>query len=247
MTDAPAAPARYRREVGPEGSRRTSFEAFYKSGGAAQWARGKADVVRQVAQHLMSLSSSSRILDFGCGTGWAAPILTAGGARYLGIDPSPEGITIAEREHAGPGVHFHRMSIDEPLEGALTRTQFTHVFALDTLHFVPDIEGTLASIRESLVPGGELVMISHLYRESRLADRVIDFVTREHGYAHLLSGIQWCILFDRNGYTDVRRYRFFDRQPFDPALYAGQPEEAIELAREIYEREGALVVTGRRP
>ena len=224
----------------------TSFEAFYRSGGAAQWERGKADVVRQVAELLMNLSATSRILDFGCGTGWAAPILTRSGGRYLGIDPSPEGIAIAEREHAGPGIHFHRMSIGEPLEGPLTRTEFTHVFALDTLHFVADIEGTLASIRGSLEPGGLLVMISHLYRESRLADRVIDFVTREHGYAHLLSGIQWCVLFDRNGYADVRRYRFFDCQAFDPALYAGQPEEAIELAREIYEREGALVVTGRR-
>ena len=198
-----------------------SFEAFYQSGGAAQWERGKADVVRQVADLLMSLSASSRILDFGCGTGWPAPILTTQGGRYLGIDPSREGIAIAEREYAGTGIHFHRMQIGEPLEGALVRTQFTHVFALDTLHFVADIEATLASIHEALEPGGLLVMISHLYRESRLADRVIDFVTREHGYAHLLSSIQWCTLLDRNGYGDVRRYRFFDRQSFDPGLYAG--------------------------
>lgn len=225
----------------------SSFEAFYRSGGATQWERGKADVVRQVADLLMDLSPSSRILDFGCGTGWTAPILASQGGRYLGIDPSREGIAIAEREYSGAGIHFHRMKIGEPLEGALARTQFTHVFALDTLHFVADIEGTLASIHQALEPGGLLVVISHLYRESRLADRVIDFVTREYGYAHLLSGIQWCTLFDRNGYTAVRRYRFFDREPFDPALYGGQPQESIDLAREIYEHEGALVVTGRRP
>ena len=59
----------------------TSFEAFYRSGGAAQWERGKADVVRQVADVLMGLSPQSRILDFGCGTGWAAPLLTRTGAR----------------------------------------------------------------------------------------------------------------------------------------------------------------------
>src|SRR5437867_13144315 len=102
-----------------------SFEAFYRSGGAAQWERGKADVVRQVADLLMGITATSRILDFGCGTGWAAPILTARGGRYLGIDPSPEGIAIAEREYMGPGIHFHRMNIGEPLEGALSRTQFT--------------------------------------------------------------------------------------------------------------------------
>jgi 2-polyprenyl-3-methyl-5-hydroxy-6-metoxy-1,4-benzoquinol methylase len=205
-----------------------SFEAFYRSGGATAWERGKADVVRQVADLLMDLSPSSRILDFGCGTGWTAPILTAKGGRYLGIDPSREGITIAEREYSGTGIHFNQMKIGEPLEGALARAQFTHIFALDTLHFVADIEGTLESIHTSLEPGGLLVMISHLYRE-------------------LLSGIQWCTLLHRNGYTSVRRYRFFDREAFDPAVYGGQPEESIELAREIYEHEGALVVTGRRP
>ena len=47
--------------------------------------------------------------------------------------------------------------------------------------------------------------------------------------------------------TEARRYRFFDRQVFDRGLYQGEPEEAIALAREIYEHEGALVVTGRRP
>lgn len=224
----------------------TSFEAFYKSGGAAVWERGKADVVEQVAELLMGLGKENRILDFGCGTGWAAPILTTKGGRYLGVDPSKEGIAIAERDHSGPGIHFHRMEMGETLDGTLSRTQFTHVFALDTLHFVPDIEGALGSIHKALEPNGLLVMVSHLYRESRLADRVIDFVTREYGYAHLLSGIQWCTLLERQGYADVRRYRFFDRQSFDPALYAGQPDDAIELAREIYEREGALVVTGRR-
>ena len=57
----------------------SGFEAFYRSGGAAQWERGKADVVRQVADLLLGLQPSSRILDFGCGTGWTAPILAAKG------------------------------------------------------------------------------------------------------------------------------------------------------------------------
>jgi hypothetical protein len=44
----------------------------------------------------------------------------------------------------------------------------------------------------------------------------------------------------------VGRYRFYDRRPFNPAAFLGQPPVAIALARELYEREGALVVTARR-
>ena len=68
------------------------FDDLYRQGGAVTWQAGKEDVVRQVVDLLMGLGPNARVLDFGCGTGWTAPILTASGARYLGIDPSAEGI-----------------------------------------------------------------------------------------------------------------------------------------------------------
>jgi hypothetical protein len=91
-----------------------------------------------------------------------------------------------------------------------------------------------------------LCSIAHLYRESRVADSLIDDVTREHGYPQFLSGVQWHLLLARSGFHDVRRYRFYDRRPFNPAAFLGQPPAAIALARELYEREGALVVTAKR-
>jgi hypothetical protein len=70
-------------------------------------------------------------------------------------------------------------------------------------------------------------------------------VTREHGYPQFLSGVQWQILLERNEWRDVRRYRFYDRHPFNPAAFLGHPPEAIALARRLYEHEGALVITAR--
>ena len=52
------------------------FDDLYRQGGALTWQAGKEDVVRQVADLLMDLGPESRIVDFGCGTGWTAPILT---------------------------------------------------------------------------------------------------------------------------------------------------------------------------
>lgn len=223
------------------------FDDLFRQGGAVTWQAGKEDVVRQVVQRLMDLGPDSRILDFGCGTGWTAPILTAGGARYLGIDPSAEGIEIARRRSAGVvKVRFHRIAMDESVGEALSGAKFTHVFALDALYFVPDLEGTLRSLHEAVEPGGQLITISHLYRESRVAHDLVDAVTRDHGYPQFLSGVQWQLLLERAGWTDVQRFRFYDRRPFDPASFLGQPKPAIALARELYEREGALVVIARR-
>ena len=220
------------------------FDDLYRQGGAVTWQAGKEDVVRQVVDLLMGLDESSRVLDFGCGTGWTAEILTACGARYLGIDPSTEGIVLAERRQAGNSrTRFHRIEIDQSLNEALQGAKFTHIFALDALYFVPDVEMQLRSLRDSLEAGGRLTMISHLYRESRVADSLLDSVTRDHGYPQFLSGVQWRVLLERNGWSDVRRYRFYDRRPFSPASFLGHPPEAISLARQLYEREGALVIT----
>lgn len=224
------------------------FDDLFRQGGAVTWQAGKEDVVRQVFEVVMDLGQGSRVLDFGCGTGWTSEILTRSGARYLGIDPSTEGIALATKRHGGgAGIRFHRLRIDESLVDALQGAKFTDIFALDALYFVPDIETTLRALIDSLEPGGQVTMISHIFRESRVCDSLLDGVTREYGYPQFLSGVQWQILLERNGWTDVRRYRFYDRRPFDPAVFLGQPAEAIGLARELYEREGALVITAKSP
>jgi len=223
------------------------FDDLYREGGALTWQAGKEDVVRQVADLLLGLEASSRILDFGCGTGWTAEILTVKGSRYLGIDPSAEGIALAQKRHAhSPNIRFHRLEMDQSLTEALHGAKFTHIFALDALYFVRDLEGTLRALRDTLEPGGILASISHLYRESRVADSLVDDVTRMYGYPHFLSGVQRQVLLERHGWTDVRRYRFYHRHPFDASSFLGHPPEAIVLARQLYEREGALVVTARR-
>jgi len=223
------------------------FDDLYRQGGAVTWQAGKEDVVRQVVELLMGLGPSARVLDFGCGTGWTATILTASGARYLGIDPSAEGIAQAEkRSGAVQRARFHRIEMGQSLTDALQGAKFTHVFALDALYFAPNLEATLHALCDALEPDGMLCSIAHLYRESRVADSLIDDVTREHGYPQFLSGVQWQLLLAGAGFRDVRRYRFYDRRPFNPAAFLGQPPAAIGLARELYEREGALVVTAKK-
>jgi SAM-dependent methyltransferase len=247
-----AHPARCRRTVQPAPFRDipegvvVGFDDLYRERGALTWQAGKEDVVRQVVELLMDLDEGSRVLDFGCGTGWTAPLLTAQGSRYLGIDPSAEGISLAQKRNAGPRTRFHRLKIDESLVDALQGAKFTHCFALDALYFVRDLEGTLRALAETIEAGGSLTAIAHIYRGSRVAENLLDEVTREYGYPHFLSGVQWKLLLERNGWTDFRRYRFYDRHPFNPAAFLGHPPEAITLARELYEREGAQVITARR-
>ena len=92
-----------------------------------------------------------------------------------------------------------------------------------------------------------LCSIAHLYRESRVADSLIDDVTREHGYPQFLSGCSGSSCLAGAGFKEIRRYRFYNRRPFNPArVPRASLLRSIALAQELYEREGALVVTARR-
>ena len=70
----------------------------------------------------------------------------------------------ASAEIHGDASDDHRIEIDQSLKEALQGAKFTHIFALDALYFVPDVEMQLRSLRDSLEAGGRLTMISHLYR-----------------------------------------------------------------------------------
>ena len=85
------------------------FDDLYRQGGAVTWQAGKEDVVHQVVELLMGLGPSGRVLDFGCGTGWTAPILTESGARLIA----------AIKMHSQPAIK------NKPPSGVTGPTNFT--------------------------------------------------------------------------------------------------------------------------
>jgi SAM-dependent methyltransferase len=109
--------------------------------------------VRWLADRLAELNARpARVLDFGCGTGGTCPeLLEALGAReVLGVDPSPDMVALARREHHDPRLRFATVN-DMPVSGTIDLAYCNGVF-----HHIPPASRaeTLRRIHASLSDRG---------------------------------------------------------------------------------------------
>ncbi|WP_033252579.1 class I SAM-dependent methyltransferase [Kitasatospora phosalacinea] len=101
-------------------------------------------------------------LDVGCGTGRFARRLAARGIAVDAVDPSAEAVAAAreltaaagEGEGAGEGPRFRQADVTQV---ELPRGHYDFVSCLASLHHVPF--DTVRTLRESLAPGGVLVVL----------------------------------------------------------------------------------------
>jgi trans-aconitate 2-methyltransferase len=128
---------------------------------------------------LLELTGSERVLDVGCGQGK----VTAKIARRLpdgavvGIDPSHDMISFARSHFSQPNLRFEVADARQlPFE-----KEFDLVVSFNALHWIPEQELALRSIRESLISGGRAQLrlvpvgprqsLESVVEETRLAPR----------------------------------------------------------------------------
>jgi SAM-dependent methyltransferase len=93
-----------------------------------------------------------RILDYGCGDGWNAPMLAAkfNAEHVMGVDISRASIAVARQANYGAGISFlctQDWSPDGDIDLAFTNGVFHHIPP-------PEREHSLLAIRRALRPGG---------------------------------------------------------------------------------------------
>ncbi|BDI17807.1 SAM-dependent methyltransferase [Nostoc cf. commune SO-36] len=91
------------------------------------------------------------ILDLGCGTGQLTEKIAQAGAEVMGVDYAPAMIEKARENY--PHIRFdvadaRNFQVDKPLDA---------VFSNAVLHWVKEADSAIASIHQSLKPGGHFV------------------------------------------------------------------------------------------
>jgi SAM-dependent methyltransferase len=96
-----------------------------------------------------------RVVDLGCGFGWFARwAASAGAAAVLGIDLSERMLERAAAETSDDRITYQRQDLDVV---ELPAAAFDVAYSSLALHYLADLDRILATIHQSLVPGGVFV------------------------------------------------------------------------------------------
>jgi SAM-dependent methyltransferase len=222
----------------PQEKLRTEFNEWARAGKGESMEKGHGPVGKQAIQ-LMRLSPDARVLDVGCGSGWATRLLSgyAINGQVTGIDISDEMIRVArESSTAFPNADFEVASAEQLPFGD---NEFTHAFSMESLYYYANIPQALAEIHRVLRTGGLFVAVMDLYWENEATHQWIDTLKVP---VELLSVEEYRSLFVDAGFISIRDQRLFDPTPIPENYTSGSFKSRADF--EEYRRAGSLMVSG---
>lgn len=108
-----------------------------------------------VIRSMLPALSGKRVVDLGCGFGWASRWMREqGAASVLGLDLSQNMIDRANADTKDAAIEYRIADLDTL---ALPAETFDLAYSALTFHYVRDFERLVRTIRQALVPGGQLV------------------------------------------------------------------------------------------
>ena len=216
---------------------RTEFNDWAKAGRGEGMERGHRPAGEQ-AIALMKISTDARVLDVGCGSGWATRLMAAQATNgsAVGIDISDEMIKLARQSTSAPNVTFQVAGAEQlPFADG----EFSDAFSMESLYYYRDMLSALREIKRVLRPGGQFVSVVDLYQENEPSHQWVEQLKVP---VQLLSAAEYRMLFESAGFTNVSDRRLYDRTPVPEDYSGGSFETREDLVK--YRNAGSLFVRG---
>ncbi len=230
----------------PEEIIRDEFNRWAEAGRGEEMEAHHLNITEQTIR-LMDLKPGERVLDLGCGTGWATRILARlvgdgpeGFGQVVGVDISDEMIRrgrAASRDFEN--VLFVWGSAQQiPWE----ENFFDKVLSVESFYYYPDQDRTLAELFRVMAPRGRMFILINLYKDNPYSLRWVDELKVP---VQVRSEAEYVQLLKAHAFEEVEARRIPDESP-TPEVYSGKwfrnAQELIE-----FKRIGALLLTARKP
>jgi ubiquinone/menaquinone biosynthesis C-methylase UbiE len=185
-----------------------TFDEWARNGRAEGMEDEHGDVVRQVIDP-MEVAPGQRILDLGCGNGWATRLLAQknAGVQAIGIDASPQMVARAEELSSLKLRARYEVGAFEKL--AFRDQSFDRVFSMESLYYSNDLEVALREAFRVLKGGGAADVIVDRFKENPASEHWAATMGLELSW---LSEREWKAAFERVGFAPVSASRVHDRR-----------------------------------
>ena len=190
---------------------------------------------------VMKIVPGDRILDLGCGTGWASRRMSrmATAGEVVGLDVADEMLRRAEESSAGVANVRYVWGSAEKIP--FPDEQFTKVLSVESFYYYADQGKALDELHRVMATGGELFILINLYKDNHYSLR---WVNELKVPVQALSEQEYIALLERHGFREVQARRIPDRSP-TPETYTGKWFKNADELRE-FKRMGALLLIAKK-
>jgi len=217
---------------------RTEFNEWARAGKGESMERGHRPVGEQAIAR-MGVGAESRVLDVGCGSGWATRLLAdyALKGRVTGIDISDEMVRVARASSPShQNVDFEVASAEQlPFDDQ----EFTHAFSMESLYYYRNIPQAVGEIYRVMRKGGLFCAVVDLYWESEATHQWVETLKVP---VQLLRVDDYRALFRDAGFTNIRDERIIDPTPVPEDYAGGSFKSRADFV--AYREAGSLMVSG---
>jgi ubiquinone/menaquinone biosynthesis C-methylase UbiE len=217
------------------------FNQWAAAGRGDEMEAHHSDIAEQTIA-LMHIKPADRILDLGCGTGWASRRLArlASQGEVTGIDVADE--MLRRAEHTSEGISNVRYQWGSAENISAPDNSFDKVLSIESFYYYADQGKALDELRRVMKPGGRLFILINLYKDNHYSLR---WVKELKVPVQALSEAEYIELLKKHGFATVEARRIPDRSP-TPEQYSGKWFKNAEELRE-FKRIGALLLIAEKP
>jgi ubiquinone/menaquinone biosynthesis C-methylase UbiE len=222
---------------------RTEFNEWASQGRGEEMENHHISIAEQTLAR-MDLHPGDRVLDLGCGAGWATRMLAkaveGGEGMAVGTDISDE--MIARARTASRELENIMFTVAAADEIPWRDAYFNKVLSIESFYYYPDQQAVLREVHRVMASGGALFILINLYKENPYSLRWVDGLAVP---VHARSENEYEEMLRETGFVKTEIAHIPDLTP-TPDEYQGKWfANAAELKE--FKRIGALLLGGRKP
>jgi len=222
------------------------FNRWAEKGEGEQMERHHLDITGKTIR-LMDLRRGQRVLDLGCGSGWATRLLARlvadgpeGFGQVVGVDVSDEMIRLARSASQDfENVLYVWGSAQQiPWE----ENFFDKVLSVESFYYYPDQDRALAELFRVMAPHGRLFILINLYKDNPYS---LQWVDKLKVPVHVRSEAEYVELLRKHAFDKVEARKIPDDTP-TPDDYQTKSFSSLDDLR-AFKRIGALLLMASKP
>jgi ubiquinone/menaquinone biosynthesis C-methylase UbiE len=230
----------------PDEKLQNEFNRWAEAGEGPKMEQHHLDITEKTIRR-MNLRPGERVLDLGCGSGWATRLLARivsdgpeGFGQVVGVDVSDEMIRVARTESKDFDnvMYVWGSATQIPWE----ENFFDKVLSVESFYYYPDQERALAELFRVMAPKGRLFILINLYKDNPYS---LQWVDKLKVPVHVRSAAEYMELLKKHAFENVEYAQIPDDTP-TPDDYVTKSFHSLNDLR-AFKKTGALLLMATKP